>query len=83
MVLLFSAATVLGIVLVVVGLGLLLHHGWHHSFDEVDSPARLESCQAACFFQIPDITNHETWIVVCFTNALSIAVIGPLLAPIA
>ena len=69
----------LAILLAVLGVGLLLHHGWHHSFDPENSAARLESCPAVCFFQIPDIANHETWIVVCFTNALSLGVLAPLL----
>jgi hypothetical protein len=42
--------------------------------------ARQESCAAVCFFQLQDIANHETWIVVCLTNALSLAVLGPLVS---
>ena len=60
------------VVLVVLGVVLLLHHGYKHSYDAPNSKARDESCGEACFFQIPDVLNHETWIIVCFTNALSL-----------
>ena len=67
----------LSIILLILGIVLLLHHGYHHSFDPPNSKAKEESCQEACYFQIPDISNHETWILVCFTNALSLWVLGP------
>jgi hypothetical protein len=71
---------VLGIVLIVIGIALLLHHGWHHGTrDAPFSAARTESCACACFFQLSDIANHETWVVVCFTNALSLLVLAPAL----
>jgi hypothetical protein len=67
----------LSIVFIFVGVILLLHHGYHHSFDHPNSKAKEESCAEACYFQIPDIANHETWIIVCFTNAFSLWVLGP------
>ena len=70
---------VLAVILMVLGLLLLLHHGWRHSYDAPESNARRESCEAACFFQVPDVRNHETWIIVCITNALSLWAIGPCL----
>ena len=69
----------LGIILCIIAALLLLHHGWHHSHDPIDSDARQESCAEVCFFQIPDIRNHETWILICVTNAFSLAVLAPLL----
>ena len=61
------------------GVGLLLHHGYSHSFDPPDSNARREGYAVLCYFQVPDISNHETWIIVCLTNALSLGVLGPLI----
>ena len=68
----------MALLLVGLGVGLLLHHGYSHSFDPPDSNARREGYAVFCFFQIPDICNHETWILICLTNALSLGVIGPL-----
>ena len=65
------------IILVVLGVLLLLHHGYHHSFDRADSRAKEESCVEVCYFQVPDIANHETWVLICFTNAFSLLVLGP------
>jgi len=73
-----NAWLVLAIILFLVGLGLLLHHGFVHSYDLADSLTHRESCEAVCFFQLSDIRNHETWIVVCFTNAFSLGVLLPL-----
>ena len=53
---------IIAIVFVICAVVLLLHHGWHHSYDDVGSNARQESCVQVCYFQIPDIANHETWI---------------------
>lgn len=75
-----TGAEILALVLLGTALVLLLHHGWHHSFDPPTSDARRESCALVCYFQLHDISNHETWILVCLTNALSLAVLGPLLA---
>ncbi len=74
-----NGCEVLAVVLLVVALVLLLHHGYHHySFDAQDSAAKTESCPQACYFQVKDISNHETWIMVCVTNALSLGVVAPL-----
>ena len=67
------------ILLAATALVLLLHHGWHHSHDPPDSNARLESNPLVCFFQIPDISNHETWIIVCLTNAFTLGILAPCL----
>ena len=44
---------------------LLLHHGYKHSDKEDPSNfhAQEESCAAVCYFQLSDISNHETWII--------------------
>jgi len=65
---------------VFLGLILLLHHGYAHAQDPETSHARQESCGLACYFQIKDISNHETWIIVCITNAISLGIIAPRLA---
>ena len=70
---------IIAIVFVICAAVLLLHHGWHHSYDDIGSNARQESCVQVCYFQIPDICNHETWILILLTNALSLGVIGPAL----
>ncbi len=54
---------------------LLLHHGYKHAADTPENRlAHSESCIECCFFQPSDISNHETWILLCFTNALTILV---------
>lgn len=55
--------------LFVVGLALLLHHGWKHHYEEEPSTAREESCWWVCYFQPKDIAHFETWSVICLTNA--------------
>ena len=69
---------ILAICLAVAGLILLFHHGYAHSYESADSLARRESCGAVCYFQLSDIRNHETWILVCFTNAFSLGIILPI-----
>jgi hypothetical protein len=65
-------ATVVALLLFMAGWVLLIHHGYHHMNDPPDSRAKDESVPAVCYFQISDISNHETWILVCWTNALTI-----------
>jgi hypothetical protein len=55
--------------LILVGVGLLLHHGWKHHFEAEPSAAREESCVGVCYFQLKDIAHFETWSVICLTNA--------------
>jgi hypothetical protein len=62
--------------LLLLGLGLLLHHGYAHmDDDEATSLAKREGLRTCCFFQPRDVQNHETWIVVCWTNALTLALV--------
>jgi hypothetical protein len=73
-------ALILAIFLVFVGVFLLLHHLVKHSGPDVENvKAQIESSPCVCYFQLSDISNHETWILVCFTNALTLALIGPAL----
>ena len=69
---------ILAIILFVLGILLLLHHGYSHMSEPADSLTHTESCEAVCFFQPSDVRNHETWILVCFTNAFSLGVLFPL-----
>lgn len=73
----FPPNVIFALILLVIAIILLLHHYWHHSHDNEDSKAKQDSCDAVCYFQLSDIRNHETWIIVCFTNALSLWVIAP------
>ena len=57
------------VVLILVGVGLLLHHGWKHHFEAEPSAAREESCVWVGYFQLKDIAHFETWSVICLTNA--------------
>lgn len=57
------------------GVGLLLHHGWTHSYDEPSSHAKTESSVWVCYFQLADVVHLETWIVVIFANALCITLV--------
>ena len=73
-----NGSELLSIALIALGILLLLHHLCkHRSPSPENKKAHEESCPEACYFQIPDVSNHETWIVVCFTNALSLLVLGP------
>lgn len=66
-------ATGLAVLLFLVGFVLLIHHGYHHMDDLPDSKAKSESYAGVCYFQLSDISNHETWILVCWTNALTLS----------
>ena len=68
------------VVLVCLGMFLLVHHGFHHMNDREDSLAKMEGIHKCCFFQIRDVSNHETWIIVCWTNALSVLLVGGMCA---
>jgi hypothetical protein len=68
----------LAIVLLLLGISLLLHHGYKHMSDPETSLPHTESCAAVCYFQRSDITNHETWILVCLTNAFSLGLLVPM-----
>ena len=61
---------------IVISLVLLLHHGYHHSYDPPDSAAQLESCPEVCYFQLNDISNHETWVLVFLTNGITLLLVG-------
>ena len=67
-----SNPTIIAILLLCAALVLLLHHGWKHMQDPPNSPIRDESCWQCCFFQPSDISNHEVWILLCSTNAVTI-----------
>jgi hypothetical protein len=73
MLMLFACAALL----FMAGFLLLLHHGYAHmDDDEATSLAKREGLGAwCCFFQPRDVQNHETWIVVCWTNALTLALV--------
>jgi hypothetical protein len=65
-----SPTDVFALILTLVGILLLVHHYWSHN-DDPDSLAQLESCACVCYFQLSDVSSHETWVVVCFTNAIT------------
>jgi len=62
------------ILLFVAGALLLLHHAYKHAGDDPESLAHRESCIECCYFQPSDISNHETWILICLTNAMTILI---------
>ena len=70
------AAAFLCVLLVFLGFALLVHHGAKHMLDPPSSLAQTEGIRECCFFQMRDISNHETWVVVCWTNALTILLIS-------
>ena len=71
------ACVVLAGVLMGLGVGLLLHHGYKHMDDPPYALAKSEGCPAyCCFFQLADVSNHETWVVVAWTNAVTLLVVG-------
>jgi hypothetical protein len=67
--------------LLVVGVLLLIHHGYKHSSDSPDSLAKREGIPWLCFFQPRDVCSHETWVLVCWTNAISILTVTYAVAP--
>jgi hypothetical protein len=69
------AATIVAIILICMGLLLLIHHGCKHYHDPPDALVKRESCPELCYFQRSDISNHETWILICFTNAITILIL--------
>ena len=62
-------------VLAVVGVVLLLHHGWVHAYSE-DDRARRESNVCVCYFQLSDIRHFETWFLIFGTNGIILGVHG-------
>ncbi len=72
-----TPAVMIAYLFVVIGVVLLLDHYRTHR-DDVNGKAQQESFACVCYFQLSDIRNHETWIVVCFTNAFSLLVIAPM-----
>lgn len=70
--------------LLVLGLCLLVHHGFVHYFeDPACSHAQRESCCVACYFQPKDIAHCETWAAICLSNALCFGCLAPALAGVA
>jgi hypothetical protein len=67
-----TPALTAAVVFAVLGVLLLLHHGWEHYFeDPATSRAQQESCVAVCYFQPSDVgnfktCNHEMWILLFF-----------------
>lgn len=74
-----TPAFMIAVLLVVLGVALLLDHYMHHRSEPEPSKARSESYPWVCYFQLSDIKNHETWIIVCFTNAISLGLVAPML----
>ena len=71
-----TLALVFAVLFACVGLALLLHHGAKHMYDSADSLAQVEGLHACCFFQPHDVANHETWILVCWTNAVTLFIVA-------
>lgn len=69
---------IVGLSCFVVALLLLLHHGWSHRdcTDPGNFHAQEESCAAVCYFQLSDIRNHETWILVLVAVGVAIIIVS-------
>lgn len=67
---------IVGWIFIAMSVVLLLHHGYHHSLDPPDSEAQMESCAEGCYFQLHDISNHETWILVFLTNGITLLTVS-------
>lgn len=63
------------VTLLLLGLILLIHHGIKHMKDDPSSKARVEGIAWLCYFQLKDISNHETWILICWSNAATILIL--------
>jgi hypothetical protein len=71
----------IALVLLILGVALLLHHGYVHYFEDPEvSTAQRESCCVACYFQTKDIAHCETWSAICLSNALCFGWLGPALS---
>ena len=67
---------ILAIALAVGGVILLIHHGIVHYLEGPDCSAQKESVIWVGYFQIKDVAHYETWLVVCWTNAVSLGLLG-------
>ena len=69
------ACVVAAIVLAVLGAAVLLHP--HMDDSPYTSLAKTEGCPFyCCYFQPADVRNHETWVLVAWTNALTLLIVG-------
>ena len=67
---------IISCILSVTGLMLLLHHGYKHMNDAPGTLVKQASCAECLFFQILDTSNHETWILLCWSNAITTLVVS-------
>lgn len=70
-----EGSLVVAVMFACLGLALLVHHGWAHSFDEPSSRARVESSVYVGYFQLRDVAHLESWIVLVFSNAVCVAIV--------
>ena len=68
---------VVALLFIIAAIALLVHHGWKHSQeDPITSHAQRESCVAVGYFQLSDIRNHETWILVFTAIGVTLFIVG-------
>jgi len=64
------------IVLYFLAVCLLAHLGFRHMNDPPDSPAKDDGVPWLCYFQLKAASSHETWILVCLTNAATLTAVA-------
>ena len=53
-------------------IALAIHHGVKHTpITEENKHAHEESCEIVCYLQPSDVSNHETWVVMFSSMAVT------------
>ena len=73
----FIVVIALAMCFLIAALGLLLHHGIKHHLEPDDSKAKKESSPWVAYFQLSDISNHETWILTALSVSISLFAVSP------
>ena len=68
----------IGLIWLIIAIVLLLHHLYKHwdGNEPENVLAHRESCCGVCFFQLSDVSNHETWVIMCLSQAVTCLVLG-------
>jgi hypothetical protein len=73
----FIVVLSLAVCSLIAALALLLHHGIKHHQEPGDSKAKKESSPWVAYFQLSDISNHETWILIALSVSVTLFAVSP------
>jgi hypothetical protein len=82
-----AVGIILGVALVVVGLVLLCHLSYTNLGEKPESdvedptlgsvrPKHNDCFLPCCFFQVAQVKNHETWVLVCLLGGATVLVLS-------